>query len=215
MWPPSCNVTAFTMGIVERRQRQKDHLRRQIVDAARQMFAEEGFEAVTMRKLASRIEYSPTAIYLHFKDKHAVLEAVCEETFASLAARLEKLAARRQPPLTFLRDGLRLYVQFGLQHPSDYTLTFTRGDSKGKADPDGFAASAGNRAFEVLRTAIRQCIEAGDLPPTDVDVAAQGMWAATHGLVSLFIAHASFPWVSKKKLIDHTIDTMIAGLRRG
>lgn len=201
------------MGIVERRQRQKEHVRREIVAAARQMFAEEGFEAVTMRKLAARIEYSPTAIYLHFKDKHAVLEAVCEETFASLAARLEQRAARRQPPLTFLRDGLRLYVQFGLQHPSDYTLTFTMGTGKDQADPDGFAGSAGKRAFDVLRTAVRHCIEAGQLPPQDVDVAAQGLWAATHGLVSLFIAHTAFPWVAKKKLIDHTIDTMIAGLR--
>jgi AcrR family transcriptional regulator len=202
------------MGIPERRQRQKAHLRRQIVDAARQMFAEEGFESVTMRKLASRIEYSPTAIYLHFKDKHAVLEAVCEETFASLATRLEKLAARRQAPLAFLRDGLRLYVRFGLQHPSDYTLTFTQGAGKGPADPEGFVASAGTRAFEVLRTAVRQCIDAGDLPPMDVDVAAQSLWAATHGLVSLFIAHATFPWVARQKLVDYTIDTMIAGLRR-
>jgi len=202
------------MGIVERRLRQKAHLRREIVEAARQMFAEEGFEAVTMRKLAARIEYSPTAIYLHFKDKHAVLEAVCEETFASLARRLEKLAARPLPPLVFLRDGLRLYVQFGLQHPSDYTLTFTMGPGKVEADPDGFAASAGNRAFEVLRVAVRRCVDAGDLPPLDVDTAAQGLWAAVHGLVSLFLAHGSFPWVTKKHLIDHTIDTMIAGLNR-
>lgn len=200
------------MGIVERRQRQKAHLRREIVDAARQMFAQEGFETVTMRKLAARIEYSPTAIYLHFKDKHAVLEAVCEETFANLANRLEKLAARGLPPREFLREGLRLYVQFGLQHPSDYTLTFTMGEGKGEADPDGFAASAGHRAFEVLRVSLRQCIAAGDLPPLDVDTAAQSLWAATHGLVSLLIAHTSFPWVSKKKLVDHTIDTMIAGL---
>jgi AcrR family transcriptional regulator len=201
------------MSIVERRQRQKAHLRREIVDAARQMFAEVGFEAVTMRKLAARIEYSPTAIYLHFTDKHALLEAVCEETFARLAKRLEKLAAREQPPLEFLRDGLRLYVQFGLQHPSDYTLTFTIGDSRAQADPATFAASAGNRAFEVLRMALRRCIATGDLPVMDVDTAAQGLWAATHGVVSLLIAHQAFPWVSRKKLIDHTIDTMITGLR--
>jgi AcrR family transcriptional regulator len=202
------------MGIVERRQRQKANLRREIVGAARQMFAEEGFAAVTMRKLAARIEYSPTAIYLHFKDKDAVLEAVCDETFATLAARLEKLAARQQPPLAFLRDGLRLYLQFGLQHPSDYTLTFTIGQGKAEADPEGFAASAGHRAFDILRTAVRRCMDAGDLPPLDVDLAAQGLWAVAHGLVSLLIAHPAFPWVARKKLIDHTIDTAIAGLRQ-
>ncbi len=201
------------MGIVERRQRQKENLRREILAAARELFAEEGFEAVTMRKLAARIEYSPTAIYLHFRDKDAVLEAVCEETFARLAARLEKIAARELPPLEFLREGLRLYVAFGLQHPDDYTLTFTLRTGRSEHDPASFAASAGKRAFEVLRAALRGCVESGDLPATlDVDVAAQGMWAAVHGLVSLFIAHPAFPWVARRKLIDHTIDTMIAGL---
>ncbi len=200
------------MGTVERRQRHKEHLRREILAAARQMFAEEGYEAVTMRKLAARIEYSPTAIYLHFRDKEAVLEAVCEETFASLATRLEKLAARGLPPLEFLREGLGLYVTFGLQHPDDYTLTFTLRHGKDQADPAGFSASAGSRAFEVLRVALRACVDSGDLPTLDVDVAAQGLWAAVHGLVSLFIAHTAFPWVARRRLIDHTIDTMIAGL---
>ena len=203
------------MGIVERRQRQKEHLRREILSAARQMFAEDGFEQVTMRKLAARIEYSPTAIYLHFKDKHAVLEAVCEETFASLAERLGKLAARGLPPREYLREGLRLYVNFGLQHPDDYTLTFTMRTGKADADPDGFAASAGNRAFDYLRGALRQCVDAGDLPAVDVNLAAQSLWAAVHGLVSLLVAHEHFPWVARKKLIDHTIDTMIRGLAHG
>lgn len=207
-------LTLLTMGIVERRQRQKDQLRRDILTAARQMFAEEGFEAVTMRKLAARIEYSPTAIYLHFKDKHAVLEAVCEETFGQLADRLAKVAAKGLPPLDFLREGLRLYVQFGLQHPSDYTLTFTMRTGKDEADPERFSTSAGFRAFDYLRHALRGCIEAGDLPDLDVDVAAQSLWAAMHGIVSLLIAHGGlFPFVSRKKLVEHTLDTMIAGLK--
>jgi AcrR family transcriptional regulator len=202
------------MGIVERRQRQKEQLRREILTAARTMFADEGFEAVTMRKLAARIEYSPTAIYLHFKDKHAVLEAVCEETFGLLAERLGKLAAKGLPPVEFLREGLRIYVQFGLQHPSDYTLTFSMRSGKDEADPEGFAASAGFRAFDYLRLALRGCIEAGDLPDLDVDVAAQSLWAAMHGIVSLLIAHGGlFPFVSRKKLVEHTLDTMIAGLQ--
>jgi AcrR family transcriptional regulator len=68
------------MGIRERRARQKSSLRRQILDAARQMFAEEGYERVSMRRLAARIEYSPTAIYLYFKDKDELFRAICDET---------------------------------------------------------------------------------------------------------------------------------------
>lgn len=202
------------MGIVERRQRQKDTLRREILSAARQLFAEQGFEQVTMRKLAARIEYSPTAIYLHFKDKHAVLEAVCEDTFRTLAARLTKLAAKRLPPLAYLREGLRLYVAFGLRHPDDYTLTFTMRSERSRNDEDSFVGSAGDRAFEILRVAVRACVEAGEMPPHHPDATAQALWAAAHGLVSLLIAHPDFPFVARRTLIDHTIDTMIAGLSR-
>ncbi|MFM7142200.1 MAG: helix-turn-helix domain-containing protein [Alphaproteobacteria bacterium] len=72
------------MGIAERRARQKSSLRDTILAAARQMFIEDGYEAVSMRKLAERIEYSPTAIYLHFADKDALFRTVCDETFARL-----------------------------------------------------------------------------------------------------------------------------------
>ena len=57
------------MGIKERRERQKEHLREEILEAARELFLKEGVENVSMRAIAKRIEYSPTTIYLYFKDK--------------------------------------------------------------------------------------------------------------------------------------------------
>ena len=74
------------MGTAERREREKQELRTRILDAARELFAEEGYDAVTMRKIAERIEYSPTAIYLHFRDKHALMRELCDEDFGALAA---------------------------------------------------------------------------------------------------------------------------------
>lgn len=200
------------MGIAERRQRQRQSLRREILDAARDMFLAEGYEAVTMRRLAERIEYSPTTIYLHFRDKDDLFEALCEETFGELAARLGKLAKRGLPPLENLREGLRLYADFGLKHPSHYALTFMHVQKP--ADVKHFHESVGHQAFEYLRRAVAACVECGAFEAGDVEASAQALWAATHGVVSLLIAHgAGFPFVSRRTLIDHTIDTMIAGLR--
>lgn len=200
------------MGIAERRERQRQSLRREILDAARAMFLDEGYEAVTMRKLADRIEYSPTTIYLHFKDKDDLFDALCEETFGELSARLEKLARRGLPPLENLRTGLRLYAEFGLKHPSHYALTFMQVHQKPHAEQ--FHQSVGKQAFGYLQHAVGACVESGDFPRIDVDASAQALWCATHGVVSLLLAHGQgFPFVSRRTLIDHTIDTMIAGLR--
>ena len=105
------------MGSIERRERQKENLRREILDAAREMFIDEGYEAVSMRKIANRIEYSPTTIYLYFKDKSELFNQLCEETFAQLAQRLENLHRKHSDPLDYLRAGLRCYIDFGLKNP--------------------------------------------------------------------------------------------------
>ena len=73
------------MGRHERRQRDKETLRGRILEAARELFAESGYEAVTMRRVAAKIDYSPTTIYLHFQDKESLVRELCSEDFLSLA----------------------------------------------------------------------------------------------------------------------------------
>jgi AcrR family transcriptional regulator len=198
------------MGTAERRERHRQSLRREILDAAGQLFVDEGFEAVTMRKVADRIEYSPTTIYLYFRDKEELLQTICEETFAGLTRRLNRLHAKHLAPVAFLREGLRVYVKFGLEHPAPYTLTFSRGP-RGLAGY-GYETSVGKQAFEHLREAVAACVRHGDLRTPGVDASAQALWAAVHGLVSLLIAQKDFPFVASRTLIDHTIDTMLTGL---
>ena len=75
-------------------------MRQRILDAARELFVHEGYDAVSMRRIAARIEYSPTAIYLHFPDKESILSALCDETFEKLSARLTAHFTRTTDPLT-------------------------------------------------------------------------------------------------------------------
>jgi len=199
------------MGIAERRARQKTSLRRDILDAARQMFAEDGYDRVSMRRLAERIEYSPTAIYLHFEDKDDLFKAVCDETFAKLVARLEK--QRRQlsgDPLACLKAGLREYIAFGLKHPEHYIVTLMqRAREESVKDFDG---SAGQEAFGYLRQSVADCVAARLLRPLHPEVAAQVLWMSIHGLVSLLIAKKGFPFAPRTTLIDEQIETLVGGL---
>jgi AcrR family transcriptional regulator len=198
------------MGIAERRAREKSSLRQEILAAARQMFVEVGYEAVSMRKLAERIEYSPTAIYLHFEDKETLFRAVCEETFDRLVRRLDKVRARHVgDPLGGLKAGLREYIDFGLKHPDHYVVTFMQRQRATVAD---FGGSAGERAFSHLRSAVAECGKAGLLRPVDREVAAQVLWASIHGLVALFVVEKPFPFAPRQVLIETQLETLIAGL---
>lgn len=198
------------MGVAERRARDKATLRSRILEAAGALFATEGYEAVTMRRIAGAIEYSPTAVYLHFADKQALLAAICDETFERLVHRLERQRKKSPGPMAFLRDGLLSYVQFGLDHPHHYTVTFIMGAHGG--GPYEYEGSSGARAFGMLREAVQACVDAGEVSTGDADATAQALWAAAHGVTALLIRHPDFPFVARRRLVAHTIDTMLAGL---
>jgi AcrR family transcriptional regulator len=207
------------MGVKERRIRQKENLRQEILNAARRLFAKDGYENVSMRKIAEKIEYSPTTIYLYFEDKAELFFHLCEETFAQLLKRLE---AQHQEavnnggtdPLTCLKNGLRTYIDFGLKHPNHYKIVFiNRPEHYERPELYFSEVSTGMKTYNYLRQMVEECVKQKKFREIDVEAACQALWAATHGLTSLFITDPEFPWIDKDKLIDITIDTMIAGLK--
>jgi AcrR family transcriptional regulator len=206
------------MGVKDRRARQRTLLRQQILDAARELLVRDGYEKLSMRRVAQRIDYSPTAIYLHFKDKQELVFSLCEETFAKLVAELETLPDEFSDPIVQLRHGLRRYVDFGLRHPDHYLPAFvlpTPSDldqkrKKAVTSPE----SNGMRALGCLRDCIAAGVNAKKLRKIDPDLAARATWAALHGITSLLIVHPHFPWGDRQRLINTVLDSLIAGLRR-
>ena len=205
------------MGSRERRDREKSELRGKILDAARELFVEQGYDAVTMRKVAERIEYSPTAIYLHFADKEALLREIVGADFAALAAQFQKLARVEDPMERLVRVG-RAYVEFGLAHPNHYRLMF--GARSGP--PIEVKASLDDPqqdAYAFLRMVVIDVIEKKCLRPElrDPDLVAQVLWSGVHGIVSLQIDHAKDAHFSMRKAKDITaltLDVLMRGLAR-
>jgi AcrR family transcriptional regulator len=206
------------MGIVERREREKLEIRTKILDAARELFAREGYDAVTMRRIAEAIEYSPTAIYLHFKDKETLVRELCEEDFASLAKAFQKIA-READPLERLRKIGMAYVDFGVEKPNHYRLMFMTARhapmemkelEKGNPEEDAYAFLVATVAEAIARGRLRREL-------TDPHVVAQASWAGVHGVISLHLAKKDDPWVEwrpLKKTAALIVDSMIEGLRR-
>ena len=190
-------------------------MRQVILDTAREMFAEEGYASVSMRKIADKIEYSPTTIYLYFKDKNDLLRQICDETFAKLAQKLNAIGKKHDKNLDGLRAGLLAYVEFGLKHPKHYEVTFMipLTENLGTVE-EQFAESLGKKAFDYLRNGVADCMASGEIKKGDVDLVSQTLWAGIHGVTSLLIGHEGFPFVNKKTLVDSVIDTMLAGLAK-
>lgn len=201
------------MGSKQRREREKEELRQEILDAARELFVQEGYENVSMRRIAEKIEYSPTTIYLYFDDKVSLLYAICEETFAKLAKRMETIAKDADDPVRALKKGCRAYVDFGLKYPNHYKVTFINHPEHPRDDKRHLKEqSMGMRAYGNLRAAVEACIKAKKFRETNVDAVTQMVWAGGHGVASLLITMPGFPWVKKNELIDLMIDTLVDGL---
>jgi AcrR family transcriptional regulator len=199
------------MASKERRERAKENLRQEIMEAARELFVTEGYANVSMRKIAEKIEYSPTTIYLYFKDKTDLLHQICEQTFANLTRELTSLEQKTENPLERLRNGMREYINFGLLNPSQYEIVFITPLSE--ITDDEFEKSTGKVAFEVLRQSVAACVAANLLRGGNVELISQTLWAGIHGVTSLLIKHNKFPFVPREHLINNLLDTLILGIK--
>jgi AcrR family transcriptional regulator len=199
------------MGIAERREREREEVRRKILDAARDLFAREGYERVTMRAVADVIEYSPTAIYHHFEDKDDLVQALCEEDFARL---LQTLSAKALPadPLARIRALGEAYAAFGLAHPNHYRFMFMTGS---KFEKPTEVAPPGQQSFVLLRDAVQDALAAGQLQGRDALAVAQVLWATLHGAVSLLITIPPQCWPvapASADLVAQVMDATLFGL---
>ena len=202
------------MGAQERRVRQKPLLRQEILDAARDILAREGYEGLSMRKVARRIDYSPTAIYLHFKDRDDLVSSVCEQLMAGLAKELKQVADRHSDPLVALKKALRRYVEFGLKHPQHYQATFgiPHGHGAEKDARQQAPATMATQAFEFLPRLVGECVKQKKLAKVDVRTASCALWAGVHGITSLLIVLPNFNWGDPDKVVDQLVTTLVEGL---
>src|SRR5208337_578995 len=181
------------MGLLERKARQKRFLRQEILDAASDLFVKEGYEQVSMRRIAEKIEYSPTTIYLYFKDKAELLDQICQETFARLVQHLNRILEQPGDPLERLKRGLVAYIEFGLENPQHYRVVFMTLHPEGyvkikHVQPD----SPGMQAFDSLRRCVFDCISAGKLRTSDAELISQALWCGIHGVTALLITAKMF-----------------------
>jgi len=177
---------------------EREQLRLLILNAARSLFVERGIDAVSMREIAKKINYSATTLYNHFADKDALLQAVCDEDFLALAGSMQDIM--KLPDLLDRLQALcKSYAFFALNYPNHYRLMFmtphapcnldTTKIEQGNPEQDGYAQ---------LKWVVKEAFDAqlfkADI--TDYELIAQTLWASVHGVCSLEIALGHDPWIN-------------------
>jgi len=208
------------MGVKERREREKSETRDKILDAARELFITEGYEGVSMREVAEKIEYSPTAIYVHFADKNELFRELCHQDYARLAEVFQSSVMSREP-IERLRQIGAIYIDFGMRYPNHYKFMFMTAHPAQEMDDEdrGAHGNPEKDAYAFLKWAVQQAIAAGCLRPEfrDADAVSQVLWSAVHGVIALEIAKGSDAWVEWRPIQQRTemvLDVALRGLLR-
>lgn len=203
------------MGSAERRQREVQETRNRILDAARDLFVSNGYDATSMRAIARRIEYTPTAIYHHFHSKEDLLCELCALDFRALAARFQDIGEVSDPIERIDRLG-KAYAAFALEHPMHYQFMFMT--PRPAPDTQAFVTRGdpGEDAYAFLVHAVEDALRQGRFRPEydDAHQVAQILWGSLHGVIALAIAKADDDWVDFGD-VRQTVATMGEVVLRG
>lgn len=175
------------MGISERKEKQKLEIRKAILDASMKLFVEQGYENVSIRKIADLIEYSPTTVYLYFKDKNEILFNLHEIGFQKMGAHTADLWAIKNPLVRLHKMG-EYYIKFGLENPEFYDLMFIlQAPMEALQAVENCEWKSGDQALGRLKEVLQECMDKQLIVQGDVDATAMAIWGLVHGMVSLAI----------------------------
>ena len=175
---------AKSLKSLQRREREREELREQVLDVAMNILIKEGYDAVTIRRLADEIAYTPGALYSYFKDKEEIVFALVLRASRHLASVFRAVESIANPLERLWAIG-RAYLKFAMEHPEYYDLMFIMSTPIQKMTEAEY--TEGYASFFILRSTVHDCMQHGYLPHADDDVAAFAMWSFVHGSVSLVI----------------------------
>ena len=205
------------MGITERKERQRVDLKQRVLRAAEELFVKDGYRNVSMRKIAERIEYSPTTIYRLFRNKAEVMDHLIADGYRSVYRRYEEILARRPAsPLETLNLIITEYVRYALEHPNHYELWFSTGElTRIENQLRMRHGGTSYRVYQAWLDRIDECKTQRLLPQRDTLVLFQLIWGTVHGMISLRIHHRRFPWLPPERHVQETLALLNRGLSEG
>lgn len=205
-----------------RKRRGEGHTRREeILQAAKELFLEESYDSTTIRRIADRVGISAPALYLYFKDKDALMLALCDQTFAHLIEAIGEIEKTVADPVERLRRFGEAYARFGLTHPDEYRLVFMgahipeamrKVGHKAPTDDPTRPGVGGALVFKRLVAILGEIEASGKKLNYAPDTCAELCWMGIHGLVAALIVKPDFPWSNRETLIGGMVTLVLNGV---
>jgi AcrR family transcriptional regulator len=173
--------------------RERDTVRTELIEAAIRLLADQGTEALVLRRVASAAHVSTMCVYSRFGDKVGLINAVYTAGFERLALALSTVEHRRDPLRRITELGLA-YRRFAVANPALYSLMFER--VVGFDPPPQLRSEVLESTLSLVFDAVREATEEGKIEAESPLVAAYTLWTSAHGAVSLELTHATQPPLS-------------------
>jgi AcrR family transcriptional regulator len=205
------------LGVKERQEREREATSRAILDAARELFVAEGYQNVSIRKIAEKIEYSPAAIYSYFPSKDDIFLALAEEGFHMLfeAGTCARTGDAEKEPIDCIRSAFMNLYEFSKAHPEYHALMFLdRSVPRISRDWQrfGFVREMRGQLMEL----IQQSIDRGNFPAgSNPEVIFRVLMVSIQGISAMRLCDRLVPGEDADALAQVTLEAALTGLRQG
>lgn len=206
------------LGTKERQERERDQMRELILNTANNIIATDGFEGLSIRKIAGRIEYSPAIVYHYFKDKDDIVHQLMKRGYKKIIDAISPTSTSAHDPAQKLRDMTRNYIEAALNMPDEFKavqlntapeiVEFTASLFKG--------ASLKKPALAILCQCLKEVYRDQDIDDSFIEMTAQVIATSTFGLIIRLILEKNIiSGEQREKLINHYIKLTVDGLVLG
>lgn len=185
------------MATAQRRQREKEERRRQILDTAEKVFFEKGFDQATVDEIAARAEISKGLVYVYFQNKQELYRALTLRGLELLHAQMQEASEGDEPARWRFREAGRAYIEFSQLHPGYYQAVSDFGSAEMSRSEPGTYEEACTQELLAILDMITELLEEGqkdgsvrsDLPSRQTAIT---VWSLTHGLIQMAALRGDF-----------------------
>lgn len=194
------------MSSIEKRKQQRETARRQIIDAALHIVRTSGWQAVSMRKIAEMIDYTPPVIYAYFSCKEELLQTLSQLGFLKLSRSMQAEAGSASAPVVQLEKMWLAYWQFAVEETAFYQLMFGVGAS---CRNNPFEADEAARIAKVVTPVISKAMPASHAGEEDAACKFHACWSVTHGLIALHFLNKGTADAFSRQVLVNTIRNIL------
>lgn len=197
----------------KRQQQQSDEMRGRILSIARRILAEEGPDALSVRRIAGEMEYSAASLYHYFKDKDSILHCLLMEGYQRILASIRK-PERGLPADETIKASMKYYITGVLEWPAEYRALML----SSKPEILSVTAVLGEdvceirESFRMFASAIEEGIASGIFAPCDPVLTAQALWCSMFGLATRLIIEGAVSDERQDALINRQIELLVKGI---